>query len=437
MGEREPIVVHHPELEALLRVDRIDGPTLDAIEKRLRAWGTLEIPRLPSGLFAASDGGGRDARSGYSATWLRDSVHVAHALWRTGEADAARRALEAILRFQLRTRDRFDAILAGRADPSDPLQRPHVRFDGLHLRELPERWAHAQNDALGSVLWLAASMWREGAWRPRGVDLGLLARYPSYFECIRYWEDADSGHWEEGRRVHASSIGVVVAALHALADAIEATGLWALPAPDQAWTAAELRQLAEPGSAHLAGVLPRESPPERAADLATLFLVEPLRWVAGEAASELVDFVRRELEGPYGIRRYRGDSYWCADYRTRVAPEARSADYSENTDERDALLKPGTEAQWCLGDPLLAVHFGRRWRKNGEASDREAFERHLRRALGQITGPGEWCAPGRCPEAWYLESSEEGRYRPNDQTPLAWTVANLRLALAEGRRVVG
>lgn len=57
------------------------------------------------------------------------------------------RAVAAIGRFLHTQRAKIDAIIDGRADPGDAMLRPHVRFDGERLAELPERWAHAQNEA--------------------------------------------------------------------------------------------------------------------------------------------------------------------------------------------------------------------------------------------------------------------------------------------------
>ena len=50
----------------------------------------------------------------------------------------------------------------------------------------------------------------------------------------------------------------------------------------------------------------------------------------------------------------------------------------------------------------------------------------MHRALGQLTGPECPFGPFKCPESYYCEN---GRYIPNDVTPLLWTQANLRLAL--------
>ena len=423
----DPIVCHHPELAPLIR-DPLDAARLGRIRELLDDWNTLEIPRLASGLVSAVHGAGANEVSGYDAVWLRDTVHVAHALWRTGDADGAVAMLDALLRFQHETIARFDAILDGTADPEDPQRRPHVRFDGNALAEIDMPWAHAQNDALAYVLWLAASMWTAGAWSPDDDAREVLVRVPLYFEAIDFVNDRDSGHWEEERRRTASSIGTVVAGLEALARALEVH--------DVEWACAHgrvdvpaLRSASARGHAVLDELLPFESPPARRADAATLFLIEPLGVIGGAVAADVIATVERDLLGPYGIRRYEGDSYWCADYRTLLAPETRSTDYSHTTEMRDQLLKPGTEAQWCIFDPVLATWHVRRYQRTRAAVHREKADWHLRRALGQITGPGEWCGAGLTTEAYFLASSDEGVWRPNDQTPLAWTQATLALAL--------
>ena len=63
---------------------------------------------------------------------------------------------------------RFDDIISGAVDPQDVANRPHVRFDGRTLSEIgDQRWAHAQNDALGCVAPLLLSSLRSGALRVR------------------------------------------------------------------------------------------------------------------------------------------------------------------------------------------------------------------------------------------------------------------------------
>ncbi len=39
----------------------------------------------------------------------------------------------------------------------------------------------------------------------------MLTLFPLCFEAIAYWQDEDSDHWEEDRKITASSIRVVIA----------------------------------------------------------------------------------------------------------------------------------------------------------------------------------------------------------------------------------
>ena len=61
-------------------------------------------------------------------------------------------------------------------------------------------------------LWLYALLARDGHVALDEPALDVLALVPRYLAAIRYWQDEDSGHWEETRKISASSIGTVVAA---------------------------------------------------------------------------------------------------------------------------------------------------------------------------------------------------------------------------------
>lgn len=426
------LICHHPELEPLVLEGRLE--TWPQVRDRLDSWGTLELQPGPHGLFEAVSGGGRNRHSGYESVWLRDNVHVAHSLWRSGDPATARQTLNSLLEYQLGHIHRFENAIAGRTDLDDPMQRPHVRFSAETLSEKSERWAHAQNDALAYVLWLAARMWGEGAWRPSTRELDSFAKQVAYFRVLPYYEDRDSGHWEEERALKSSSIGTVVAALESLAETLEREGPSTIGTDPVRENVDSIRALGEKGRRKLEGLLPAETADEREADAALLFLIEPLGILSGEQERSVADLVYRDLLAAHGIKRYIGDSYWCGDYRELVAPQRRSSDYADSTAGRDRLLQPGEEAQWCIFDPVLSAHYGRRYRAEGDAAHHRRQLFHLRRSLGQITGPTEWCEAGLCPEAYFLASRAEGRYRPNDQTPLAWTQAALRWAILEFER---
>lgn len=397
----------------------------------LREQGTLDFKALPNGLFPAAALTHEKAFTGYSHVWVRDNVFVAYAKYMNGEVEPARKTARALMQYFARYQHRFTDIIDGNADTSDPMSRPHIRFNGAKLEETSEKWAHAQNDALGYFLWFFCMLLRANALDFTSEAVRILQLFPRYFQKISYWQDEDSGHWEEVRKISASSIGVVVAGLKELYKLIsEATVSGSsLLKPD-----IELvRELIVRGEEALKTILPAEciqSDPakSRRYDAALLFLTYPLRIVDPEMAVTIVSDIIRELQGEIGIRRYPLDSYWAPDYKEKLKPAERTADFSENLATRNKLLPwPGLEAQWCIFDPIVSCYFGMRFQTTQAREDLEKQTEYFNRALGQITSAENAAfTPFRCPELYYLE---KGQYVPNDHVPLLWTQANLLLAL--------
>jgi Glycosyl hydrolases family 15 len=379
--------------------------------KFLEDQGTFQFPTLANGLFSAAAGeGGEFELTGYRNVWVRDNVHIAHAHWQWGQSDKAVAATKSLMAFFKKYQHRFTDIIEGRVDPADPMRRPHIRFEGDHLNELGEKWSHAQNDAIGAFLWLASQLNADCHWNDS--ELELLADVARYLTAVKYWEDEDSGHWEEIRKVAASSIGVATAGL-------------------EAWGARFGGSTSKEGRTALATILPAEchqSDPlkNRRYDSALLFLIYPYRVVTGEMADRIVADVTGNLMGQHGIRRYLGDSYWCANYKEKLSADVRTSDFSDNLADRDKLLEPGLEAQWCLFDPIVSIHYGLRFKQSRDPQDRHRQILHLNRSLSQLTPPGSRFGAYRCPESYFCE---RGRYVPNDICPLLWTQANLKLAL--------
>src|SRR5262249_49827984 len=139
--------------------------------------------------------------------------HIAHAHYVVGKRDVAVKNLSTLMQYFTKHQTRFKRIINGEASASDPMNRPHIRFDGATLDEISQKWAHAQNDALGYFLWMFCKLVNEGLISPSPGDVSTLDLFPAYFAKIEYWRDEDSGHWEETRKISASSIGVVVAGL--------------------------------------------------------------------------------------------------------------------------------------------------------------------------------------------------------------------------------
>ncbi len=214
----DTLIVHHQEIRRRLKA-RYSPEDVHDILAFLNAHGTLRFAPLPTGLFPAAElDPAAAAQSGYGNVWVRDNVYIALAHEKAGRLDSAVAVVTALSRFYGKYSKRFKDIVAGLADPNIVMNRPHVRFDGLNLAENKEPWAHAQNDALGYFLWMYCRLARRGLLEPDGE---LLALFALYFERIRYWQDEDSGHWEEERKVEASSIGPVVAGLRQLRELLD------------------------------------------------------------------------------------------------------------------------------------------------------------------------------------------------------------------------
>jgi phosphorylase kinase alpha/beta subunit len=424
-------LINNQPLNALIRPG-YSLAEIRALSTFLEKMGTLTFASLPNGLFPAAVLGSAKSYTGYSYVWVRDNIHIAHAHYVAGRTSTATKTVRALMLYFIRHRRRFVDIIEGRSDPTIAMNRPHIRFDGKTLEEVREKWAHAQNDALGYFLWLFSKLVNEKKLSPAQDELDTLALFPLYFRAIRFWEDEDSGHWEETRKVSASSIGVVIAGLQEFGKLISITQQDGKH-NGTAITAEFVESLTKRGREALGSILPAECvqpdpAKQRPYDSALLFLIYPLKVVEGQMADRVLGNVSAHLQGEFGIRRYLGDSYWAPDYKNKLSPEQRTADFSDDLSRRDQLLPaPGQEAQWCIFDPIVSCIYGTRFRATPLEGTLTKQTEYLNRSLGQITSEDcQQAPPFRCPELYYLE---HGRYVPNDHVPLLWAQANLMLSL--------
>jgi phosphorylase kinase alpha/beta subunit len=174
------------------------------------------------------------------------------------------------------------------------------------------------------------------------------------------------------------------------------------------------------GNAQLLRFLPFESPPKRHADAAVLFLIHPAEVSSPEQQNEILEQVESHLVRDIGIIRYSGDSYYGQDYPDWFDEHQLASDFSERIEVRNAKLHEGLEAQWCIFDPLLSVIYGKRFLASRESEDLKKQTHFFNRSLRQLT------VDLQCPELYFCRHNE---WTPNPHTPLAWTQANLALAL--------
>jgi Glycosyl hydrolases family 15 len=391
------------------------GKQTQALREKLAAALTLELAPNEHGIYAASASQGKDAASGYQHAWLRDNAMVAFSRLACGDLELACKTARGLTTFLKSQAEKMERIISKPKRKEEVQERPHIRFNAKTLEENPEEWAHAQNDALGEAVWLRFLLANSGAgFSPSAEESELYGLFPPYFDAIQYWKDQDSGAWEEARKVNSSSIGAVMAGLREMETYLRAGNEIA------GVKKSTLAELLKKGRRVLEVQLPFEAPPERRTDAALLFLIYPLGVISDARMKRLiVSLVRARLMGEAGVRRYLGDSYFCQDYEQWYPPEERSADFTQRLAVRDEFLRPGCEAQWCLFDPLLSVVYGEEYQQTGRAEALERQLEHLNRSIAQL-------ADGRCPEMYFLVG---GKWTPNEHTPLAWTQANLAVAV--------
>jgi hypothetical protein len=419
------LVVHNGEIARLVK-DRYELQDIHNISELLHQKKVFQFPSLENGLFPAAIVAASTEYTGYSAVWIRDNIYVAYAHYLTGQVDIALKTVSCLMQYFRIHKARLEKIINHDVDPNNVMERPHVRFNGEHLSEIDQSWEHAQNDALGYFLWFCCNLIRDEVFHPTQEDIEILALFPRYFEAIAYWQDEDSGHWEESRKIEASSIGVVIAGLRALQSIAMKFSF-----STYGVTAERLDVLIRQGVRALTQILPSECIQvgrERRYDSALLFLIYPLAVVDETMGDQIINDVINNLQGYSGIPRYLGDSFWCRNYADipETIRTSISTDREQWLSENERSLQPGEEAQWCIFDPVISTIFGMKFQKTGQIEFLEKQTLYLNRSLGQITANDCKAGGFKCPELYYLKGAV---YIPNDATPLLWTQANLRIAL--------
>ena len=398
---------------------------------------TLTFSPLENGLFSAASTESSTDYTGYQAVWVRDNIHVAHALYLWGapsDKQIAVRTVKCLADFFSKELDSFKNVVDAGCAPKNQRSRPNIRFNGQTLERIDQEWNHAQNDALGYFLWFFCQVIEDQLLELNSQYGKLLTLLIFYLEAIEYWQDEDSGHWEEDAKIEASSIGAVVAGLQSMKKLLLSDSNFANSLDNyhgKTITSELLNNLISHGEAALKKIFPWESVQpgkERRYDAALLFLIYPLQVVTDEQSSEIVTDAVANLQGEYGISRYQDDSFWCRDYqdipeniRTSIATEREAW-----MKAHDRELKRGEEAQWCIFDPIISVIYGLQYQKSPQSNLLVKQTEYLNRSLGQITNKDFYLGGLKCPELYYLQN---GKYIPGDATPLLWTQANLLLAL--------
>jgi len=448
-----PVKCGEPFQPALKKFCKEEPLTLDEVleaKALLESKGTLDYTRAKckdskgkaTGPFSASAANAKGDHTGSSmfGSWLRDNCIIAYGIWLTDPdgqgGDDAVACLNSIATFLLTYQShKMELVINGhrnvQGDEKTWMDRPHIRFIGETGQEDTKWYNHKQNDALGYFLWARCQLALAGKMPFTGDHLKLCGQLFDFLRVIHCWDDLDAGHWEEHSAQHASSLGPVLAATRSFQQVLRSNPGWLFPGKSDTLTLLESKL-----EGSLKGILPNEvvKPGQNAkdADGALIFLCYPLDVVDQAMGAKILERLEK-ITGHIAVCRYRKDSYWCKDYKELYAdPTKHFTD--EELKERDANIKPGEEAQWCLFDPMISAYYGKLYQSTKKEEFLKKQQLYLARALAAITGDecefGAWM----CAEAFYLA---KGKWQPNDNTPLVWTMVDLKMALYEMERSLG
>lgn len=339
----------------------------ELVVKHLRILKSLQYD---SGLFAASK---KDVSTGYDKSWLRDNFYETIAFEVIGDWVTVEKTYRAILEVFLKFEEKIDWAI--KEKPRESWQYIHARFHPETFDEFWESWGNKQNDAIGCILFrigeLETNQKRSILKTPEQIR--IINKLVKYLESIEYWRDIDSGMWEEGEELHASSVGACVAGLKSVARL-----------PKIAVPISLIRK----GEDTLHTILPRESE-NKFVDLSELSLIWPYEVVTPEEGKLILENTEYHLLKEKGVIRYKGDRY-----------------YNKN---KDGVSE---EAEWTFGLSWLAIIYQ-------NLGNNEKANELIKELIAIDT-------PDGLPELYFSNSPEY-----NDNTPLGWSESLFIVALYE------
>src|SRR5580698_3916093 len=170
----------------------------------------LEGLQYESGLFAASKKGESE---GYDKAWLRDNFYECLAFEVLGDYDTVHKTYRAILDIFKKHETKIDHAISQK--PEAAYQYIHPRYHPETFDEYWEEWGNKQNDSIGCVLFKIGELEkrRKGFIVDGADDVRVLQKLVWYLSTLEYWNDPDSGMWEENEEIHSSSVGACLAGL--------------------------------------------------------------------------------------------------------------------------------------------------------------------------------------------------------------------------------
>ncbi|WP_211747903.1 glycoside hydrolase family 15 protein [Paenibacillus sp. Marseille-Q4541] len=335
-------------------------------KKLIQSYRIIDSLRLPHGMYLAS------SSSDYSYTWLRDSFYCSLP-YLNKKCNTYERTYWRILDMFKEYEWKLEHHTKHR--PIHQHEYIHARYSAHDVREIDTPWGHSQNDAVGAILWGIGEGVKQGKQILRdNKDKEILQKLVYYLETLEYWNDQDSGMWEENRERRSSSIGACVAGLRSVSSIVSVP-----------------EYIVSNGLNALYELFPYETS-SRKYDLAQLSLIYPYNIFGNDFNSIIVKQVEDTLLRERGVIRYKGDSY----YSTQEGIYGRNQPLD---------LYYGSEAEWCFGFGFLAMaHL-----QLGNVDKAKYYVSEFEKVMLE---------DGAIPELYYAGSS---KYNVN--TPLCWANA--------------
>lgn len=339
-------------------------------ERILSSYQILDQLRLPHGMYLAS------LSTDYHYVWLRDSFYMSLPYLDKNNGmyeKTYHRILDLFREYE------WKIDIHTNQKPIEQWEYIHSRYSADDVKEMRQPWGHAQNDAIGAILWGIGTGEKKGKKIIRdSKDHEIVQKLVWYLDCVQYWHDADNGMWEEWREIHSSSVGACIAGLQAIRNLVFVP-----------------RELILKGYETMSNLFPRESK-DRPVDLAQMSLIYPYGIFFGEDAKVMIEQIEKQLLRDRGVIRYKGDSYYST-----VESEGR---------HHPLTYYYGTEAEWTFGFPWLALcHF-----KIGNVDQALKYIKKTEDVMLEN---------GSLPELYFAKSSSF-----NNNTPLGWGSALYILA---------
>lgn len=330
-------------------------------DRLAQSYAILEKLRLPNNAYLAS------SSSEYSYIWLRDLVYEVHC-YLDKPCDTYQKSYHAILDMLRSYEWKLDHHIKHK--PIHKHEYIHARYDAYTFREVDVEWGHKQNDNIGEILFGIGEGIKAGKPIIRDQkDHEIVQKLVWYLETLEYYQDFDSGQWEENEEVRTSSIGACVAGLQAVREVVFVP-----------------RELILKGYSALAKLFPMETE-TRAVDAAQLSLIYPYKILFDHDAQTILDRVETVLNRRNGICRYLGDSYFSTkEGRHHPLPYYYCS-----------------EAEWTMFLPWMSLCFQ-------ELGNYEKAKEYIERTEAVML------EDGRLPELYYSNSD-----RYNENTPLGWS----------------